>query len=261
MGSQSIGQHHPGTQGNHCQHQGDFRLLHCPEVPVQQEQHADAAVAGALNAQIRHAHGQRLCLLGAQKNTHKLRGQQPDGQGDQGAEYQHQRHSAAGAGADSLPLPRSVILGREDGIGIAELLGGHISQGINFHTGSKGRHDGGAEAVDQSLNHQDAEIHHRLLCPSGRRIGENLPHPAPADSHALPRPGQQRFPQQRIPGDAQPRRRLSDDCGLGGSGHTPMQHRHKDIIQADIQNGTNAQEHQRHHRISRGPEHIGKIVI
>ena len=43
---------------------------------------------------------------------------------------------------------------------VAELLHRHIGQCVDFYSRGESCHDDGAEAVDQSLDHQDTEIHH-----------------------------------------------------------------------------------------------------
>ena len=60
-------------------------------------------------------------------------------------------------------FPRPEILGNKDGKSIAEILYREIGKGINFYSCREGRHDRGAEAVDQTLDSQNTQIHNGLL--------------------------------------------------------------------------------------------------
>ena len=57
-------------------------------------------------------------------------------------------------------LPGSIILGNEGGNGVSKVLYGHVGEGVNFHRCRKGCHNHRTKAVDQPLNHENAEIHH-----------------------------------------------------------------------------------------------------
>lgn len=57
----------------------------------------------------------------------------------------------------------SVVLCSESREGVPEILYRHIGERINLYGCCKSGHDGCAEAVDKALNHEDTEIHDRLL--------------------------------------------------------------------------------------------------
>ena len=97
-----------------------------------------------------------------------------------------------GSFADAFCFLRTVILGDEQGIGVAKFLSRHIGDGVNFHSGGKGCHDGGAKAVDQPLNHQDAEVHDGLLNAGCHIIDDDFPKPVRIPSHTRLVPMQNR---------------------------------------------------------------------
>ena len=68
-----------------------------------------------------------------------------------------------GSFADTFLIPGSVILGDKGGVGVSEILYRQIGEGVDLDGGGEGGHNGGAEAVDQPLYHEDAEVHDRLL--------------------------------------------------------------------------------------------------
>ncbi len=114
------------------------------------------------------------CFAGIYKNLHQRAGKDPDRCGDDDAE----QYGYPDGGPDACLYPlwtfRSVVLGDKQGEGIAEFLYRHISQGIDLYCSGKGCHDSGAETVDQSLDHQDAEVHNRLLQTGEKGIAAYL---------------------------------------------------------------------------------------
>lgn len=63
----------------------------------------------------------------------------------------------------SVLLSRSEVLGNKGGKGISEFLYRHIGERVYFYCCRKGGHDYSAKTVDQSLYHENAQIHYRLL--------------------------------------------------------------------------------------------------
>ena len=59
-------------------------------------------------------------------------------------------------------------------INVDEILGRHIRECVDFHHSRKRGACGKAEAVDQPLHHQYAEIHNRLLDGGQYRIADDL---------------------------------------------------------------------------------------
>ena len=65
--------------------------------------------------------------------------------------------------ADPFLFSRSEVLGNKGGKGISEFLYRHIGERVYFYCCRKGGHDYSAKTVDQSLYHENAQIHYRLL--------------------------------------------------------------------------------------------------
>ena len=105
--------------------------------------------------QIADALGDDGGLRGIYKEQHQGTGQHPYPCGDDNAENQGGGDGSLQARLDALPLSGSVVLGNESGEGVSEILDGHVGERVDFHGGGKGCHDGGAEAVDQPLDHED----------------------------------------------------------------------------------------------------------
>ena len=91
-----------------------------------------------------------------------------------------------------------MVLRNKQRISISEFLGRHIRDGIDFYRGGKGSHYSCPKAVDQPLNHQYAEVHHRLL-RSCRNIADyNFFQPPPDIVLFFYAGSQQRYFCQRI---------------------------------------------------------------
>ena len=113
--------------------------------------------------QIADALGDDSGLRGIYKEQHQGTGKHPHPCGDDNAENQGGGHGPFQARLDALPLSGPVVLGNEGGEGVSEILDGHVGEGVDFHGGGESGHDRWAEAVDQSLDHENPQIHHRLL--------------------------------------------------------------------------------------------------
>ena len=166
---------------------------------------------------------------------------------------QHGRsHRALQSGTDARLLLCPVVLGDKGGKGVAEVLHRHIGEGVNLHRRREGGHDRGAKAVDQSLYHQDPEVHHRLLNAGQDGKRGDLPDTAPADGPwASPELGTAK---PGVHGDPDSGDVLGDHRGLRRSCHAPLQSQDKPQVQGDIQHGGDCQEYQRHHGITQRPQ-------
>ena len=80
----------------------------------------------------------------------------------------------------------TVILRDKGGKSIAEVLYRHIGKGVDFHSGGKGGHHNGAEAVDKSLYHKNAEVHDRLLHAGQRGEGNDFTDAFPPQTASFP---------------------------------------------------------------------------
>lgn len=103
------------------------------------------------------------CLLLADKEKHQGAGKDPNDRRYQKTEGHGGQNGPLKSRADALLLTGTVVLRDEGGKGIAKVLHRHVGKRIDLYSCGEGRHDSGAEAVDQTLDHQDAEIHHGLL--------------------------------------------------------------------------------------------------
>ena len=85
-------------------------------------------------------------------------------------------------------MPRSVVLRREGGKRVAEILHGKVGERVDLHRRGKGRHGHCAEAVDKPLDEKDTKIHRRLLRAGKKRQIKNLrEHRAAECTIVLPR--------------------------------------------------------------------------
>ena len=106
--------------------------------------------------------------------------------------------------------------------GVAEVLHRHIGKGVDFHSGGKGGHHNGAEAVDQSLYHKDTEVHDRLLHAGQRGEGDDLLNTSAPQTAELPDRAHLREARKGENGDANPRNILSDHRCLRRSGNASI---------------------------------------
>ena len=186
-----IGQGHPGAQGDHGQRHAHPGPAQGPVQAVQQEQAArcrsrrpprcagtgrpPAMMAVSVPSTNRAIRGRAKIHTRAEiatENTTAVRT----------APFSPFRMRSS--------LPRAVVLGDEGGEGVAEVLDRQIGEGVDLHPGGEGRHHRVPEAVDQTLDHEDAQVHHRLLDAGEEGEAADLPDPGPAD-RAVPPPGPQ----------------------------------------------------------------------
>ena len=260
-GREAVGQGHPGAQGNHGQHHRHARAADGPVIAVEQEQQTDQAVEAALDSEIRLPDVQNFRLSGLDENAHQRPGQQEHRGGDEQAEDRGGQNGASDAVADSLPLLRAEVLGDKGGKGVAEVLDRHIGEGVDLHRGGKGRHDRRAEGVDPALDHQNAEIHHRLLDRRQGREPQNLRHIAPVVAQILPPDSDLRAANPAVDPQPQTGDVLGDDRGCRRARHAPVKRQDEDQVQADIEDRRHGQKQQRGHGIAQGPEQTGEEVI
>ena len=133
VGGEQVGQGHAGAQGADRQHQRHRRSVHRPEVAVEQEQNADAQVAAALDAEVARAHGNDFLRIVPHENGQQLGSEAADQPADQQTKDQHPEQGPFRPGFDAPPLPGPVVLGDEGGVGVAEVLHGHVGQGVDLH--------------------------------------------------------------------------------------------------------------------------------
>ena len=260
-GREQIGQGHAGAQGADRQHQRHRRPVHRPEVAVEQEQNADAQVAAALDAEVARAHGNDFLRVVPHENGQQLGGEAADQPADQQTKDQYPEQGPFRPGFDAPPLPGPVVLGDEGGVGVAEVLHGHVGQGVDLHRHGEGRHDDRAEGVHQALHQEDPEVHHRLLQAGEEReapkLPQNIPVPPPvfrSDQQvraALPGPQGQAHPGGVL--GQHRRQRRAHDAHLQGDD--------EEQVQADVPHDRHAQKQQRRHRVPDGPEQIGEVIV
>ena len=261
QGGEDIGQGHPGAQGAHREHHRHPRPVHRPEVAVEEEEHADAQVEGPLDAQVPGAHGDDLGGLRPHEHRHQPGGQQAHRPADGQAEHHHPEHRPPGAPADALPLLGPEVLGHKGGEGVAEVLDGHVGQGVDLHRHGEGGHHRGAEAVHQPLDQEDAEVHHRLLQAGEARQAQQLPQGGPAPvAVLLPHPqGGEGFP--GVQGQALPRQVLGEHRGQGRPLDPHGQGDHEEQVQADVQHHGNPQKEQGGGGVAHRAQEVGEEVI
>ena len=163
MRRQSIGLRHPGSQRYDRQNQRNMRFVNSPEIAVPEEQNADAHIHGTLNPKVSGSLGNNGSFAGIDEDYHQVFRKEENEYGNQQAKCGGCQNGNAGSFADAFCLFCSVVLGDEQGIGVSKFLRRHIGDGVDLHSGGKGGHDGGAKAVEQTLNHQNAKVHNGLL--------------------------------------------------------------------------------------------------
>lgn len=134
-----------------------MRLSHTPKVAIPEEQNTDSHIHSAFNTQIPDTFCNNGGLLPVDEQAHEVSGKEEDENGDEGTENSRGGEGYFRAGANACFLLGSIVLGNEERIGVAKFLGRHIGHGIDFHSGGKGRHNRGAEAVHKALDHTSGE--------------------------------------------------------------------------------------------------------
>ena len=152
-------------------------------------------------------------------------------------------------------------MGDEGGEGIAEVLYRHIGEGIYLHPGGKSGHDGGAEAVHQPLDHQDAKVHHRLLDTGEDGEAGDLLHRGPFQGKPPPDTLQLGNFGHGVEGDTHAGDILGDDRGLRRPGSPPAEDQHEKEIQGDVQKGGYPQKHQGHEGVAQRAEKSGEVIV
>ena len=219
---QQIGQRDTSAQRDDRQDDAHSRLPQGAIQAIEQEQTADAAVKRAFNAQIPHTFPDDLGFSGIHKNRHKQLGESENECGYDHAEGCGNAHGAFQPGAYPCTFFRAVILRNECGKGVAKILHRHIGEGVDLHSGSKGRHDNGAEAVDKSLHHKDTEIHDRLLNTGQRGKGNDFADAASPQAAEIAYRTHLREAHKRVNGDTDARKILGNYRCFRSTGDTPV---------------------------------------
>ncbi len=202
-----------------------------------------------------------LGVLPIHEQTHQPVCEYPHNSGHCNTEYRSGEHSPLQTRPDAVLLFRAVILRDEGGESVAEILHRHVGEGVNFHRGGKSRHHHGAEAVDQPLDHEDAQVHDRLLDAGQDGEAGDFPDAAPGDPPPLQTAADLGTADKGICHDAQPGEVLGDHGGLRSAGGAPLQAQHKEEVQRDIEQGGQGQENQRHKGIAHCPQEGREIVV
>ena len=158
-------------------------------------------------------------------------------------------------------LPGAVVLGDEGGKGVAEVLHGQVGKRVDLDGSGKGRHCDGAEAVDEALDEQDAEVHRRLLRAREERHIENFAEDCAVKPQLRPSRQQLAAAQARIEPEAEAGDVLREDRRGGGPGDAPAKDQHEEQIQPDVQQGGHAEEPERRDGIARRAQQTGKEII
>ena len=134
-------------------------------------------------------------------------------------------------------LPCAVVLGDEGGKRVAEILHRQIGEGVDLDRRRKRSHYGGAEAVDQTLHHQNAEVHHGLLHAGQAGKLEDLLQDGAVVSAMSFAPGS-RFAgiyARNEPENADAGHILGDDRRPGRARNAPMKNQHEQQVKTDVQ--------------------------
>ena len=158
-------------------------------------------------------------------------------------------------------LPCSEVLRHKSGEAVSKVLYRHIGKGVNFHCRRKGRHDCCSKTVHQSLHHQNAQIHHRLLQRGEEGKLSDLLQNLFFRIQVPEFQAEFRQPEPGIHRDSNTGNILRNHRCNGGPFNAPGKPQHKPQVQHHIQHGTHGQKQQRHHGISHCPQKGRKIII
>ena len=131
---------------------------------------------------------------------------------------------------------------------LAKSCAGRVGKRVDFHACREGGHHVYAKAVDQALDHQNAEIHDGLLRAREHGNHRDAPDKRPVRPQVANAGAQVPHFQERIPDDPGRACRLGDHRRKGGALHPPAQARHKPQIQRDIHHRSAQQKPQRRRR-------------
>ena len=184
-----------------------------------------------------HARRNDLGLSRVDENPHKRGGKGADQHADDDAEHRACQPGTADPFFDAVRLACPVILGHIGRECVAKILHRHIGKGIDLHRCRKGRHDDRAEAVDQTLHHQDAKIHNGLLNAGHHREIQDIGKVLPVPPAVCPFRAELRELFQGVQADAHAGHILGKDSCPGGPFHTPVKHKDTDQIQDHVQDG------------------------
>ena len=211
--------------------------------------------------EIGHAGADNLLIRAVQKDPDQRSGKNPDDYGNKNTEDHRYAHSKRGSPADPLFFLPAVILGNKKRKGVAEFLGRHVGQCVDLHRHRKSRHDHCSETVYQTLDHQDTEIHHRLLGAGDHGIPHHSVQRIFSKAHIFSAYPKRRYPPQCIRRYTDAGYSLGDHRSLRSAGNASVQSGHKPDIQKHIHNRRYRQKPERHYRVPHGAEKTGKIII
>ena len=195
------------------------------------------------------------------ENAHERRCKGAHQHTDDDAERRTAQPCTADALADAVGLARAVVLRHIGGKGIAEVLHRHVGKGVDLDCRRKSRHDHGAEAVDQPLYHEDAEIHDGLLHAGHHRKVQDGGKVLFVPPAVLFFRAELRELFQGVQSDADAGHELREGGGCRGPPHAPVPHQHAHQIQDHIEHCRHGQEQQRDHGVTDGPQEVCKVVI
>ena len=175
MRCQRIGQCNPRSKRNDREDQRNVRLVDSSEISIPEKQNTDSRIHGAFYPKVSCTFADDFRLACIYEELHQISGEDKNQNRNDQAETGRGQKPNACSFSDSICLFCSVVLGDKQRVRISKLLRRHISDCVDFHGSSEAGHDCCAEAVDQSLNHQNAEVHDGLLDACCHIIHNNLP--------------------------------------------------------------------------------------
>ena len=108
---------------------------------IKEEEAVDASVECTLDPEVAGPFPNDGGLTGADEEGHQGGGEDPDQEGDQDATGHGEGDRLLQAAADPVFFFCPIILGNEGGEGVAEVLNGHIGEGVDLDSGGEGGHD------------------------------------------------------------------------------------------------------------------------
>ena len=206
--------------------------------------------------------GHEYCfLIRSDKNPHERSGKSDNKKG-----YQDRKsHTDQSRCPESFPLPVNLscaaVLRNKDGKRISEILNREISKCVDFNSSCKCRHRNRSKTVHKTLHQKNAEIHAGLLHTGHTGQAQNIPQYTSVKSTFFRFWNKTAAFCQKIKRYADSGNILCNHRGNRRSLNSPLEHRHKEKVKADIHQRRNTQKYQRYYRISYSPKKTCKKII
>ena len=154
-----------------------------------------------------------------------------------------------------------MVLRDKRGERIAEILGRHIRECVDFHHSRKRGACGKAEAVDQPLDHQDAEVHDRLLDTREDRAFHDADHQPPVEPEIGALQAEGGYAQQAVDSHDQRGERLREHGGQRGTRDPHAERQYEEQVERHVRGRRHGERGERDGGIADAAQRGGKKVV